>query len=34
MDANARLWRDARLNAGKAGGVAVAKRYWATWWSR
>ena len=27
MDANARLWRDARLNAGKAGGVAVAKRY-------
>jgi hypothetical protein len=25
--ANARLWRDARLNAGKAGGVAVAKRY-------
>jgi hypothetical protein len=22
-----RLWRDARLNAGKAGGVAVAKRY-------
>ena len=27
MDADARLWRDARLNAGKVGGVAVAKRY-------
>ena len=25
--ADARLWRDARLNAGKAGGVAIAKRY-------
>jgi hypothetical protein len=25
--ADDRLWRDARLSAGKAGGVAVAKRY-------
>lgn len=25
--ADDRLWRDARLNAGKAGGVAIAKRY-------